>query len=162
VGLRTTGALLEVRALDAWYGAAHILHGVSLVVGRGEVVALMGRNGAGKSTTLKAIMGMVQRRSEGLSFMGRSVTRLRPFEMARLVVGCVDGERRVFRDWPVDGRVALGELPPRRGPDRWPAVHWTGLRLYELVPVRAPPRARLAATQGGRQPETLNAARGLI
>jgi len=162
VGLRTTGALLEVRALDAWYGAAHILHGVSLEVGRGEVVALMGRNGAGKSTTLKAIMGMVQRRSEGLSFMGRSVTRLRPFEMARLGVGYVPEDRRVFTDLTVDENLALGELPPRQWPDGSPAVHWTVARLYELFPVLAPLRARLAGTLSGGEQQMLTVARSLM
>uniref|UniRef100_UPI00289937F0 ATP-binding cassette domain-containing protein n=1 Tax=Diaphorobacter sp. TaxID=1934310 RepID=UPI00289937F0 len=67
--------LLEVADLHAWYGAAHILHGVSLSVGRGEVVALMGRNGAGKSTTLKGIAGLLERRSGRIEFLGQRIDR---------------------------------------------------------------------------------------
>src|SRR5690606_9999301 len=87
VALQTTDTLLDVQQLDAWYGAAHVLQKVDLQVGRGEVVALMGRNGAGKSTTLKAVMGLVNRRVRRLSFMGQPVGGLRPFEMARRGMG---------------------------------------------------------------------------
>ena len=76
-------SLLKVSDLCAWYGAAQVLFGLDLQVGRGEVVALMGRNGAGKSTTLKAIMGMVEQRKGGVRFMGRDIARAEPHAIAR-------------------------------------------------------------------------------
>ena len=92
--------LLQVQGLNAWYGAAQILFDVSLQVGRGEVVALMGRNGAGKSTTLKALMGMVARRG-GVQFLGQDIARREPHEIARLGLGYVPEERRIFTDLSV-------------------------------------------------------------
>ena len=89
-----TAPLLQVQGLNAWYGAAQILFDVSLQVGRGEVVALMGRNGAGKSTTLKALMGMVTRRGS-VQFLGQDIARREPHEIARLGLGYVPEERRM-------------------------------------------------------------------
>ncbi|KDB58273.1 ABC transporter, ATP-binding domain protein, partial [Bordetella bronchiseptica A1-7] len=77
-------ALLRVAGLNAWYGSAHILFDVDLEVRRGEVVALMGRNGAGKSTTFKAVMGLLAKRRGAVEFMGRDIAGLQPFEIARL------------------------------------------------------------------------------
>ncbi|NLC34836.1 MAG: ATP-binding cassette domain-containing protein, partial [Alcaligenaceae bacterium] len=94
VAVQPAHSLLDVQELDAWYGAAQVLRGVSLQVGRGEVVALMGRNGAGKSTTFKAIMGLVKRRARRLAFLGAPVDALRPFEMARRGMGYVPEDRR--------------------------------------------------------------------
>ena len=92
--------LLQVQGLKAWYGAAQILFDVSLQVGRGEVVALMGRNGAGKSTTLKALMGMVARRGS-VQFLGQDIARREPHDIARLGLGYVPEERRIFTDLSV-------------------------------------------------------------
>lgn len=162
VGLQAADTLLDVRELDAWYGAAQILRGVSLQVGRGEVVALMGRNGAGKSITLKSIMGLVHRRSRTLSFLGRPVDRLRPFEMARLGMGYVPEDRRVFAELTVDENLALGVQPPRRWPDGEDAANWTAANLYELFPVLAPLRARPAGTLSGGEQQMLTVARTLM
>ncbi|WP_430626832.1 ABC transporter ATP-binding protein [Yanghanlia caeni] len=162
VGLQPRDALLRVRELDAWYGAAQILRGVSLQVGRGEVVALMGRNGAGKSTTLKAIMGLVRRRAVDLSFMGVPLQRLRPFEVARLGMGYVPEERRVFTDLTVAENLALGALPPRRWPGGEPAATWTPDALYTLFPPLAPLRDRQAGTLSGGEQQMLTVARTLM
>src|SRR5215831_13097486 len=89
-------ALLSVQNLNAWYGRAHILFDVALEVAPGEVVALMGRNGAGKSTTLKAIMGLVSQRSGSVRFDGRPIEALEPFEISRAGVGFVPEDRRIF------------------------------------------------------------------
>ena len=88
--------ILEVEELNAWYGAAHILFDLSFHVGRGEVVALMGRNGAGKSTTIKAMMGLIARRTGTVRFYGEDISRLRPFEIARRGMGFVPEDRRIF------------------------------------------------------------------
>lgn len=162
VVLRPADALLDVYELDAWYGAARILRGVSLQVRRGEVVALMGRNGAGKSTTLKAIMGLVQRRSGRLDFMGRSVQRLRPHEMARAGVGYVPEDRRVFTELTVDENLSLGRLPPRTWPDGGAAANWTAASLYEVFPPLAPLHNRQAGTLSGGEQQMLTVARTLM
>ena len=80
-------ALLTVEGLNAWYGRAHILRGVDLTVGLGEVVALMGRNGAGKSTTMKAVMGLLPERRGKMVFAGTDVAALPPHRIARLGMG---------------------------------------------------------------------------
>ncbi|HLN10012.1 MAG TPA: ATP-binding cassette domain-containing protein, partial [Xanthobacteraceae bacterium] len=93
--------MLEVQGLSAWYGAAQILFGLGLEVGRGEVVALMGRNGAGKSTTMKTIMGLVDRRQGVVRFAGRDISRLEPYRIARLGLGFTPEDRRIFSDLTV-------------------------------------------------------------
>ena len=90
--------ILSVENLNAWYGAAHILFDVSLNIGRGEVVALMGRNGAGKSTTLKAIMGLIERRSGAVHFQGHDISTLDPYRVARLGLGYVPEDRPIRGD----------------------------------------------------------------
>src|SRR5690606_12756017 len=126
--------LLEVADLAAWYGAAQILFGVGLNVFRGEVVALMGRNGAGKSTTLKAIMGIVPKRRGRLSFMGRDISRSPSHEVASRGLGFVPEDRRIFTDLTVTENLEVGRQPPRRWPDGGAAPVWTPERLYRLFP----------------------------
>lgn len=162
VALQSAPVLLDVRELDAWYGAAQVLRGVSLQVQRGEVVALMGRNGAGKSTTLKAVMGLVKRRARSLRFMGRDVSRCRPFEMARLGVGYVPEDRRVFTELSVDDNLALGRLPPRRWPDGGSAANWTPEELYRVFPPLVPLRNRPAGNLSGGEQQMLTVARTLM
>jgi len=94
---RKLPALLEIDEINTYYGKSHILHGVSLEVGRGEVVGLLGRNGVGKSTTLKAVAGLVHPSSGEVRFEGRTITRLPAHRVARLGIGYVPEERRIFR-----------------------------------------------------------------
>lgn len=157
-----TEILLDVQELDAWYGAAQILRGVSLQVGRGEVVALMGRNGAGKSTTLKAVMGLVQRRAQRLAFMESPVEKLRPFEMTRRGMGYVPEDRRVFSELSVDENLSLGRQAPRYWPDQQPAADWSKDDLYELFPPLQPLRDRPAGTLSGGEQQMLTVARSLM
>ncbi len=82
-----SGAMLRIENLSAWYGAARILYDLNFEVGRGEVVALMGRNGAGKSTTMKAIMGLIAQCQGNVRFNGGDISRLKPFEIARRGLG---------------------------------------------------------------------------
>src|SRR5205085_6632168 len=88
--------LLQVEEIHAHYGKSHILHGVSLDVGRGEVVGLLGRNGVGKSTTLKAIAGLVRPSRGSVLFDGRAITHLPAHQLARRGIGYVPEERRIF------------------------------------------------------------------
>nr|WP_027013870.1 ABC transporter ATP-binding protein [Comamonas composti] len=154
--------MLDVRGLCAWYGAAQILYEVDLHVGRGEVVALMGRNGAGKSTTLKAIMGLLQRRSAGLDFMGRDLSRRAPHEIAALGLGFVPEDRRVFTDLSVAENLEVGRQAARQWPDGSAAPCWTPERLYRLFPnLGEMPDRRGGAMSGGEQ-QMLSVARTLM
>ena len=89
--------LVQVENVHTFYGKSHILHGVSLTVGRGEVVGLLGRNGVGKSTTLKTIMGLVQPSEGRVTLEGQDITSLPPHKLARLGIGYVPEDRRIFR-----------------------------------------------------------------
>jgi len=103
-------ALLQVKALHAWYGESHILHGVDLEVRKGEVVTLLGRNGAGKTTTLKSVMGMVGRREGAITFEGRPIGALPSHKVARLGIAFCPEERGIFASLDVGENLLL---PPR-------------------------------------------------
>ena len=106
--------MLTVESLSAWYGAARILYDLSFEVGRGEVVALMGRNGAGKSTTMKAVMGLRQPSARGLvRFNGEDISDRKPFEIARRGLGFTPEDRRIFVDLTVMENLDIGRQPPR-------------------------------------------------
>lgn len=154
--------LLAVRGLDAWYGAAHILFGVDLEVGRGEVVALMGRNGAGKSTTIKSIMGLVARRRGELRFMGRDIASLAPYEVARLGLGYVPEDRRIFTELSVAENLDMGRQPPRRWPDGSEAQNWRPQDLYALFPNLGAMPQRPGGQMSGGEQQMLAVARTLM
>src|SRR4029453_11782123 len=105
-------------------GAAQILYELAFEVGRGEVVALMGRNGAGKSTTLRAIMGLMPRKTGTLRFLDRDIGGLKPYEIARLGIGFTPEDRRIFADLTVMENLDVGRQPPRTFPDGKPAPAW--------------------------------------
>ncbi|MFN9335059.1 MAG: ABC transporter ATP-binding protein [Alphaproteobacteria bacterium] len=149
-------AMLEVEGLRAGYGPAEILFGVSLSLARGEVAALMGRNGAGKSTTLKAIMGLVLPRAGRVRFMGRDIAGLPPFRIARLGLGYVPEDRRIFTDLTVAENLEVGRRPAE-GRDAW-----TPERLFEIFPNLASMRHRRAAAMSGGEQQMLAIARTLM
>lgn len=153
--------LLQVQGLNAWYGAAQILFDVSLQVGRGEVVALMGRNGAGKSTTLKALMGMVARRG-GVQFLGQDIARREPHDIARLGLGYVPEERRIFTDLSVMDNLEVGRQRPRRWPDGTPAPEWTPEKLFALFPNLGEMPERPGGRMSGGEQQMLTVARTLM
>ncbi len=121
--------MLSVKNLHAFYGRAHILHGVSLEARAGEVVALLGRNGAGKSTALKAIMGLVPPAEGEVTFEGRRIERLQPYRIARLGLGYVPEERRIFTELTVMENLEVGRQAARGA-----APAWTEDRLFALFP----------------------------
>ena len=154
--------LLEVEALSAWYGAAQILFDVSLEVGRGEVVALMGRNGAGKSTTLKSIMGMVPRRRGRLAFMGRDISASESHQVASSGLGFVPEDRRIFTDLTVTENLEVGRQPPRDWPDGAQAPSWTPERLFRLFPNLGEMPDRPGGRMSGGEQQMLTVARTLM
>jgi branched-chain amino acid transport system ATP-binding protein len=159
---RDADAVLEVDKLNAWYGAGRVLFDLTLRVGRGEAVALMGRNGAGKSTTIKSVMALMARRSGTVRFCGRDISRLRPYEIARLGIGFVPEDRRVFSDLTVAENLDVGRQPPHRFPDGEPAPVWTEERLCELFPNLGPMADRLGRQMSGGEQQMLALARTLM
>jgi len=153
---RSTLAALEVRRLNAGYGRAQVLFDVDLDVREGEVVALLGRNGAGKSTTLKAIMGLVPRWSGEILLGGNSLRHLEPHEIARLGLGYVPEERRIFTDLTVAENLEVGRQAPRGA-----SPAWTDERLYALFPALAGLRERRGARMSGGEQQMLCIARTL-
>jgi branched-chain amino acid transport system ATP-binding protein len=153
---------LAVERLNAWYGAAQVLYDVAFTVGRGEVVALMGRNGAGKSTTMKAVMGLLARRRGTVLLNGRNISALRPFEIARLGLGFTPEDRRIFSDLTVMENLDAGRQPPRAFADGTPAPAWTCETLFRLFPNLAEMRHRLGGRMSGGEQQMLTIARTLM
>jgi branched-chain amino acid transport system ATP-binding protein len=152
-------AILEVEGLEAAYGQAQILFDVSLAVARGETVALMGRNGAGKSTTLKAIMGLVPAHARLLRFAGRDIARQPSYRIARLGLGYVPEERRIFTDLTVYENLEVGAKAAATGTGREP---WTRERLFSIFPNLAEMRGRRASQMSGGEQQMLTIARTLM
>jgi branched-chain amino acid transport system ATP-binding protein len=149
--------MLAVRDLHAFYGRAHILHGVSLEAERGEVVALLGRNGAGKSTAMKAIMGLVTPAEGEVSFDGRRIDRLPPYRIARLGLGYVPEERRIFTELSVMENLEVG----RQGA-RAQAPAWDAEKLFALFPNLGRMRERPGGRMSGGEQQMLTIARTLM
>ena len=154
--------LLDVQGLNAWYGAAHILFDLTFQVSRGEVVALMGRNGAGKSTTLKALMALIERRSGSVRFCGEDISRLRSFEIARRGLGFAPEDRRIFSDLTVLENLDIGRQPPHRFPDGQAAPSWTPEKLFAIFPNLGNMLDRRGAHMSGGEQQMLTVARTLM
>ena len=154
--------LLDAKGLNAWYGAAHILFDVDLQVNRGEVVALMGRNGAGKSTTLKALMGLVAKRKGNIEFLGKDVSNAEPHDVARRGLGYVPEDRRVFADLTVLENLEVGRQPPRAWPDGTAAPEWTADKLFTLFPTLGEMPVRPGGRMSGGEQQMLTVARTLM
>jgi branched-chain amino acid transport system ATP-binding protein len=157
-----TGAMLSVSGMNAWYGTAQILYDLTFEVGRGEVVALMGRNGAGKSTTMKALMGIVSARRGQVRFEGRDISRLEPYEIARLGLGFTPEDRRIFADLTVEENLDIGRQRPRRFADGAPAPVWTPQKLFTLFPNLGEMPQRLGGRMSGGEQQMLTVARTLM
>ena len=151
-------SILHVDGLNAAYGRAQVLFDVSLSLKRGETVALMGRNGAGKSTTLKAIMGLVQAEARALSFLGHDIANLSTYRIARLGLGYVPEDRRIFTDLTVFENLEVGRKAER--PQGGQA--WTPERLFSIFPNLADMRGRQASQMSGGEQQMLSIARTLM
>lgn len=149
--------MLDVSGLNAFYGKAQMLFDVTLQVGPGEVVALMGRNGAGKSTTIKSIMGMLQHAPGRVHFMGEDISGRAPFEIARRGLGFVPEDRRVFSELSVMQNLEVGRRPPRNG-----LPPWTPDRLFALFPNLGEMPDRPGGSMSGGEQQMLTVARTLM
>ena len=149
--------MLDVQSLEAWYGQAQVLFSVSLGVGAGECVALVGRNGAGKSTTMKAIMGLMARRRGRVVFRGADISTLPPYRVGRLGLGWVPEDRRIFTDLSVRENLAVARQAPRNG-----APTWTEDKLYALFPNLAAMPDRPGGRMSGGEQQMLTVARTLM
>ena len=147
-------SLLEVNAINTYYGDAHALFDVSLRVEHHEVVALLGRNGAGKSTTIKTIMGVMSPRSGRIHFAGQAIECLPPYKIARLGVQLVPEERRIFGSLTVDENLTLAGLT---APNRW-----GNERAYEMFPRLASRRNNRGRDLSGGEQQMLAIARALV
>lgn len=157
--MSATTPMLQIEGLDAWYGEAQILFGLTLHVAPGEAVALVGRNGAGKSTTMKAIIGLVRRQARQLTLRGADLSTLPTHAIARLGVGYVPEDRRIFADLTVLENLDLGRRPRPPGatlPD------WTMDAVFDLFPQLADMRARLGGQMSGGEQQMLAVARALV
>ncbi len=149
--------MLEINALDAWYGQAQILYGVSLSVQAGECVALVGRNGAGKSTTMKSIMGLIPRRRGQIVFRGTDISSLPSYRIGRLGLGWVPEDRRIFTDLSVRENLAVARQPPREG-----APTWDEAQLFVLFPNLGTMPDRPGGRMSGGEQQMLTVARTLM
>ncbi|WP_343502612.1 ABC transporter ATP-binding protein [Alloyangia pacifica] len=149
--------MLEVSEIHSFYGKAHILGGLSFSVARGEVVALLGRNGAGKSTTLKAVMQLLPPRAGSVTFEGRELVGLPAYRVAKAGIGYVPEDRRVFSDLTVLENLEVGRQPKRDG-----APHWTVEQLFELFPNLAERRHNRGKHMSGGEQQMLTIARTLM
>jgi branched-chain amino acid transport system ATP-binding protein len=148
--------MLEARRLSAGYGRAQVLFGLELVVDKGEVVALLGRNGAGKSTTLKAVMGLIEARAGEIRFDGARIDGRPPHEIARLGLGYVPEDRRIFTDLTVAENLEVGRQAPRPG-----APAWSTDKLMTLFPALRPLLGRRGGSLSGGEQQMLCIARTL-
>jgi branched-chain amino acid transport system ATP-binding protein len=157
--MRAPTTILETRGLSAAYGHAQVLFGVDIALKSGEVVALMGRNGAGKSTTLKAIMGLVPANGGTVCFEGQDVTGWQPYRIARLGLGYVPEERRIFTDLTVYENLEVGRKAAMAANGK---QAWSLERLFAIFPNLAEMRGRRASAMSGGEQQMLTIARTLM
>ncbi len=149
--------MLEISGINTFYGWAHILFDLSLTVGRGEVVVLLGRNGAGKSTTLKSAIGLVRPASGSISFQGERIEDWPPHRIGRAGLGYVPEERRIFTDLTVAENLEVGRQPPRER-----APEWSSEALFSMFPNLAAMQGRSAGQMSGGEQQMLTIARTLM
>lgn len=150
-------AVIEVADLDVYYGTSQILFGVGLSVRQGETMALLGRNGAGKSTTMKAIMGLAPPRRGRVSLRGTVISGLKPHTIARAGLGFVPEDRQIFPEHTVEDNLVIGRKRGPEGQDEWPIR-----RIYDVFPLLEPLRHRIAGRLSGGEQQMLAIARTLM
>lgn len=147
--------MLDVRGVDAYYGASHVLHGLSLSAARGELVALLGRNGAGKTTTFGALMGVVTARGGAITVDGEELAGLRPYQRSRRGMTLVPSGARVFANLTVQENLEIVR-------QRRTGSGWTVAKVYEAFPKLGDLRASAAGNLSGGERQMLAVGRGLM
>ncbi len=148
--------ILELEGIHTYYDLSHILFGVSLEVSQGEVVCLLGRNGAGKSTTMKSIMGLTPPRQGTIRFKGEDITGKKPYLNARLGIGYVPDDRRVFADLTVGENLEISERNPHHG------TGWDKDSVYDFFPPLRNIDSRRAGFLSGGEQQMLTIGRALV
>lgn len=154
--------MLKVEGLHAHYAKSHILHGVSFTVEAGEIVCLLGRNGVGKSTTLKSLMGLVRPSAGSVTFKGKDITGRPAYRVARLGLGYVPEERRIFPTITVKENLLMGIKMGQRAAARVNSNGWTLDRVYEFFPRLREREGQRAGTLSGGEQQMLTTARTLM
>jgi len=149
--------LFSAQKIDVFYGSSQILFGVDIALAEGQTMALLGRNGAGKSTTLKTIAGLAPPRRGQITVMGRDMGNRKPHLIARAGVGFVPEDRQVFPEHSVEDNLAIAA---KKGPDG--QDYWTLARVYEVFPLLEPLRHRQAGRLSGGEQQMLAIARTLM
>jgi branched-chain amino acid transport system ATP-binding protein len=149
--------IVEARELHAWYGSSHVLHGVDLAIGRGETLGLLGRNGMGKSTLIRTLLGHVARREGRITLFGRDATRARPHEVARLGVAYVPEGRGVFPNLSVRENLVMAARRGCSGRD-----DWSYARVLKTFPRLAERTAHLGGQLSGGEQQMLAIGRALM
>ena len=152
-----SAVVIEVADLDVYYGTSQILFGVGLSVRQGETMALLGRNGAGKSTTMRAIMGLAPPRRGRVSLRGAVISGQKPHTIARAGLGFVPEDRQIFPEHTVEDNLVIGRKKGPEGQDEWPIK-----RIYEVFPLLEPLRHRMAGRLSGGEQQMLAIARTLM
>jgi len=152
--------MLEVKEIHSFYGKSHILHGVSLELKEGELVCLLGRNGVGKSTTLKSIMGIVRPSRGSVMFQNQELVGKQPFEIARLGLGYVPEDRRIFKSLTVHENLMIGIQKGRDGGSS--SKGWSPEKVYEFFPKLGERRNNKGNHLSGGEQQMLTVARTLM
>ena len=149
--------LLRIQGADVFYGASQILFNVDLDIHKGQTMALLGRNGAGKSTTFKMIAGLAPPRRGKVMFAGAAISGRPPFRIARAGIGFVPEDRQVFPEHTVDDNLIVGAKKGAHGES-----HWNRERIYEVFPILAQMKNRHAGRLSGGEQQMLTIARTLM
>ena len=153
----TTDTIVDAQGLHAWYGSSHVLHGVDLRIGRGETVGLLGRNGMGKSTLIRTLLGHVQQRDGRISLFGQDASRAKPHEVARLGVAYVPEGRGVFPNLSVKENLMMAARPGTRG-----QTDWSYDRVLDTFPRLKERLGNLGAQLSGGEQQMLSIGRALM
>ena len=148
--------MLEVESIHTYYGLSHILFGISLNVPKGQIVCILGRNGAGKSTTMRSIMGLTPPRQGTINFKGEAITGKKPFQLARQGMGYVPDDRRVFADLTVGDNLEISERATTGD------ATWTKESIYDFFPALKHIDSRKAGLLSGGEQQMLTIARALM
>jgi branched-chain amino acid transport system ATP-binding protein len=152
-----TRPLLKVEQIDTFYGQSHVLQGVSLSIREGEVVCLLGRNGVGKTTTLRSVMGLTPPRSGKIFLNGSDITGRPPFQIANMGIGYMPDDRRIFPDLTLFENLELARRLSRKG-----KIQWTFQKIYDLFPVFIDLKDRKGTHLSGGEQKMLAIGRALM